>query len=674
MNWVGGSRSRLILRQERRKQKEYFEKKKLESKMNLLGLSSPKTSAVSLDLLNLYVVNQISTKKEKTENTRKPVHVDITRDAKIPVRRHNLELPMSPPRTQHKSNLDDLQNRLQKQVLDSRRQHLLEKVKYQHNLSQVTESACVDSSVEYEDNVARTFSSCPLSSSGFWPSNCTQPSEENFNMNLMGNISEQTYEGKMQNQPRKGFGQDPWNTKPPSQCIYRKSDKVPQELFEPLHRLAPMNSARKNPVIMTSSESENCEGIKEQIFDVVKETAKPKVPQDGSSCCFLSLFGDESQPIHNNSSTKHFNPFVDQNSTDIFFSVPNVVNQMTNKNYPYDTGEAYSAINSKRSSVDRHLEGIFTAPEQIFLKSDSAASASYKGTSGLNKTHLQFCHEGQHYFRTPEQKEKPANLGKIDTFAYHHDQQINLKENVQNYPRKNSDDNSVRETGWRQNQLFGLEETICCHSTCGQREGSQQDVEPPLSSESHSYSPRQAESSLSSIPDTSEEKDTAKRKEYLSEQSLKTRDANQFSASASTAATKSSHTRTVPPQPSSSSAREEANHLQEKDSPFCATEDENKTHTAPSEGSSSQQAVKREDVTLSTRREVWSQTECSVTEVEKADVATQCVTMRVCGCGGSLPPACSPGRVPPPSAAGGHKPPAPESLQPAGTGSAVIFF
>lgn len=34
--------------------------------MKLLGDSSPKSTAVSLDLLNLYVVNQISTKKDNT--------------------------------------------------------------------------------------------------------------------------------------------------------------------------------------------------------------------------------------------------------------------------------------------------------------------------------------------------------------------------------------------------------------------------------------------------------------------------------------------------------------------------------------------------------------------------------------------------------------------------------
>ncbi|XP_075347643.1 regulator of DNA class I crossover intermediates 1 [Mycteria americana] len=648
--------------------------------MKLLGVSSPKSSAVSLDLLNLYVVNQISSKKDNTENMRKPVHIDITEDVKMPVRRHNIELPMSPLRTQHTSNLDDIQNRLQKQVLDSRRQHLSEKVKYSHNLSQVTELMYADSSMEHEDNIARAFSACPLSSSVFWSSNCTQFSEENFNTNLMGNTWEQTYEEKLQNQPGNSSDQDPWITKLPSQCIFRKSDTMPEELFKPLHRLDYMNSARKNAVIMTSNESENSEGIKEPLFDVVKETAELKAPQDGSNCSFLALFEDESQPIHNNPSTKYFNPFVNQSSTAIFLIDPDDRNQMTNRNYPYDTREAYPAINAKKSSVDRHLEGIFTAPEQVLLKSDNASSASYKKTSGLHKTHLQDCHEGQHYFMPSENKGKPANLEKIETFAYHHDQRINLKENVQNYSRKKSDNESVKESAWRQNQLFGFEEFTTAQEkeykfgVSSNLHKMERDVESSLSSQSPSYSPRQTESCFSSSPDTSEEEDTAKKKEHLNEQSLKIDDANLISASANTEPPKASHTRTVPLQPSSILTSEAANHLQEKDSILCATEEENKNHTAPSEGGSLHQALKREHVTRSTTCDVWSQTESSVTEVEKVDVATQCGTMQVCSCGSSLPSARSPGGLPPPSTtgtAGGHKMPAREGLQPAGTGSAA---
>ncbi|XP_009461148.1 PREDICTED: uncharacterized protein C12orf40 homolog [Nipponia nippon] len=685
MNWVGGSRSRIILKQERRKQKEFFEKKKLKSKMKLLGVSSPKSSSVSLDLLNLYVVNQISTKKHNTGNMRKPVHIDITEDVKIPVRRHNIELPISPLRTQHTSNLDDIQNRLQKQVLDSRRQHLSEKVKYQRNLSQVTELMYADSSMEHEDNTARAFSACPSSASVFSSSNCTQLSEENFNTNLMGNTWEQTYEEKLQNQPGNSSDQDPWITQPPSQCIFRKSGTVLQELFKPLHRLDYMNSARKNPVIMTSNESENSEGIKEPLFDVVKEIAELKAPQDGSDCSFLALFEEESQPIHNNRSTKHFNPFVNRSSTAIFFIDPDDRNQMTNRNYPYDTREAYPAINAQKSSVDRHLKGIFTAPEQGLLKSNNASNASYKTTSRLHKTHLQDCHEGQHYFIPSENKEKPANLEQIETFPYHHDQQINLKENAQNYSKNSvfaslSDDEFVKESAWRQNQLFRFEEFTAVQEkeykfgVNSNLHEMEKDVESSLSSQSPSYSPRQTETCFSSSPDMSEEEDTAKKKEYLNERSLKIDDANLTSASASTEPPKTSQTRAVPLQPSSILTREAANHLQEKDSIFCATDEENKNHTAPPEGSSLQQALKREHVTGSTGCDAWSQTESSLTEVEKVDVATQCGTMQVCSCGSSLPSARSLGGLAPPSAAGtagGHKMPAHQTLQPAGTGSAA---
>ncbi|XP_068045818.1 regulator of DNA class I crossover intermediates 1 isoform X1 [Anomalospiza imberbis] len=548
----------------------------------------------------------------------------------------------------------------------------------------------VDSSMENEDNMARVFSACPLSSSGFQFSNCTQLSEENFNTNLMGNIWEQIYEKKLQNQPGNSFDQDPWNTKPPSQCIFRKSDTVPQELFKPFDsktfflsypcytslpnpRPDYMNSSRKKTVIIASNEPENCEGIKEPIFDVVKETAELK---DGSGCSFLALFEDESQPIHNNPSTKHINPFSNQSNNDIFFTVPDVQNQITNRNNSCDTRRVYPAINAKEDSVDRHLEGIFTAPEQVFLKSNNVSSTSYMETSALLKTHRQNCHEGQHYFMPCEKKEGRGNLEKNETFAYHHDQQNSLKENVQNYSRKKSDDKSVKETAWNQNHVFVFEEFTTAQEK-GYKFGlssylHEMDVESPLSSQSHSYSPRQTESYLSSSPDTSEEEDKAKKKEYLNEPSLKAHGANLFSASASREAPKSSHTQSVAMKPSSTFGRKEANNLQEKDSNFCVIEEENKTHTALSQGSS-HRAFKREHVTSSTRCDAWAQTEGSVT-VERVDVGTQCGTLRVCSCGGALPAARSPGEVSPPSTAGTageHGRPVRDVPPPAGSGSAA---
>ncbi|XP_070352049.1 regulator of DNA class I crossover intermediates 1-like isoform X4 [Equus asinus] len=113
MNWVGGSRTRVLIKQERRKQKEYFEKKRLKSKMKLRGVLSPvKNSAVSLDLLNLYMVNQISCQKKRPETVRKQIHVNMNRDIKMPLRKHDLELPMSPHLVPSNLCIDDMENNL----------------------------------------------------------------------------------------------------------------------------------------------------------------------------------------------------------------------------------------------------------------------------------------------------------------------------------------------------------------------------------------------------------------------------------------------------------------------------------------------------------------------------------------------------------------------------------
>ncbi|XP_053262133.1 uncharacterized protein C12orf40 homolog isoform X3 [Podarcis raffonei] len=139
MNWVGGSRKRIMLSKEKRKQKDFFEKEKLKSKMKLLGISPLKSSAVSLDLLNLCVVNQISTKKDCSENVRKAVHVDINRGVKFPLRRHNVELPESPQHRQSKPYQDDTEHRIQQEVLENRRKYLSEKQNIQ---SQPANTVC----------------------------------------------------------------------------------------------------------------------------------------------------------------------------------------------------------------------------------------------------------------------------------------------------------------------------------------------------------------------------------------------------------------------------------------------------------------------------------------------------------------------------------------------------
>ncbi|XP_048820787.1 uncharacterized protein LOC125702037 isoform X1 [Lagopus muta] len=272
----------------------------------------------------------------------------------------------------------------------------------------------------------------------------------------MGDPWEQTYEDKLKKQSRTISEQDPWISNPSGQCIFRKSDTEPQDLLTPSHRLDYMNSARKDPVIMASKESESTEGIKELLFGVMKETADLRVPQDETDCPFLALFGDESQPTYNKASTKHCHPFVNQNTAPVFLIDPGDRNQMTNRNCTYNSGEAHPAIHARKNSVDRHRKGLLTAPEQVLCENNSAPFANYKRNS-LHKTHLQGCHDGQLYLISPGSKEKPSTSEKSETYGYYRDQQINLKENMQNHSR-NKRDEPAKESVWKQNQLFELEE------------------------------------------------------------------------------------------------------------------------------------------------------------------------------------------------------------------------
>ncbi|KAL0962792.1 hypothetical protein UPYG_G00345510 [Umbra pygmaea] len=96
MNWVGGSRNRFMMRNDVKKQREFFEKKKIQRRIKTLGIATcpEEASGGSMDLVTLFIVNQIAAKKHSIDQ---PKMTRITHDrGPKTIRQRPLELPMSP--------------------------------------------------------------------------------------------------------------------------------------------------------------------------------------------------------------------------------------------------------------------------------------------------------------------------------------------------------------------------------------------------------------------------------------------------------------------------------------------------------------------------------------------------------------------------------------------------
>nr|XP_011720219.1 uncharacterized protein C12orf40 homolog isoform X2 [Macaca nemestrina] len=489
MNWVGGSRSRVLIKQERRKQKEYFEKHRLKSKMKSLGVLSPvKNSAVSLDILNLYMVNQISCKKKIPETVRKPTHVNMNRGIKMPLRKHNLELPISPHCVPSKLCLDDTETNINYQRLSSKED--LGPVQSQGMDSYST----LDPQFSKIENCSFT----PTSFSVELASN-RHISKLNFTPGIAPTPQKLAYEKKQNDQLNK------------SQDVLSPSHKTTQfgTLFERLNRsLGNRNLLTKCPTVIMDEDCRSMDEIGQSDYITEKHSIQHIWRKNGKK---VSNFLEDVNQSTPNFLSENSDSFVSQN----MINVLNIDQQKIKKTFnkcDYDSmGDICVATHSDKNHVtDRCIRNIFTVPELTFSNS-TLNKTSYPEKCQPNKKNqreynknerndLSTSFENDYYPSSSERKGKLEN-------DY---QERTPQKSIQKYPANSMGNIPSEELHYKQSWDFGLDEILMeeggiCSLKSRPTSTEKISLDSAQSSWSTSYSPRPTDSCFSSSSDVPSE-------------------------------------------------------------------------------------------------------------------------------------------------------------------------
>ncbi|XP_048199016.1 uncharacterized protein C12orf40 homolog [Perognathus longimembris pacificus] len=472
--------SRVLIKQDRRKQKEYFERNRLKSKMKLLGVLSPaQNSAVSLDLLNLYMVNQISCKKKVPETVKRPVHVNMNRDIKVPLRKHDLELPMSPDCTPSKLCLDDTEDNIHSQKLGSKDEH-----------DSVQLSQHIGSCSVFEPQFHRTENYSYPSPSFSAEVSCNRHSpRQTCTPRAAPNPWKAAYESTRNEQLNKVNCSHSLVSKlNDGEGVFHSSYKVTQfgTLFGQIQSLG--NEKFLTPAKTMSEDCRSMDTRRQADFIIKKQPVQDILGDNGKE--FSRFFADKTQPTHGFVSENQ-DSIVNQNIIDLLNIDQQRMKETFDKCGHDNLGDICAVIHSESHSIDGCIKGIFTVPEPAFI--------CYPETCQSSKNYQKEYSDEIDCVNTSFEKNcYSATSGKIGTLKNDHQEKMPQK-NTQNssgaFPSEDS-----------QSWAFGLGENLMDEGgTCSLQEKpvSTKKIcfDSSQSSLSASYSPRPTDSSFSSSSD-----------------------------------------------------------------------------------------------------------------------------------------------------------------------------
>uniref|UniRef100_G1PAW5 Regulator of DNA class I crossover intermediates 1 n=1 Tax=Myotis lucifugus TaxID=59463 RepID=G1PAW5_MYOLU len=509
-------RTRVLLKQEKRKQKEYFEKKRFKSKMKLLGVLSPvKNSTVSLDLLNLYVVNQISCQKKTPETMRKPIHVNMNRDIKMPLKKHDLELPMSPPCVPSKLCIDDLESSMHHQRLGSKEE--LGPVQ----LSQVMDSYRI---FEPQFNRVENCSFTPSSFSAELSSN-RNVTKQNFVPRIAPSPQKVAYEKKQNEQlSNVNYSHYLFSKLNESQDALSPSYKTAQigTLFERLSSPGNRNFLAGSPAIVMGEDCGSMDERRHSDFITEKQSVQHIWGENKEEVS--NFLEDVSQPTPS-LLPENFDSFINENAINLL----SIDQQRITKPFENCGYDSMGVTNSdKNHSSDRC---IFRNPGLNFSSSNfNKTSYSEKCQPKRNYQKEYNNNEGNNPSTSFEKNCYPASAEKKGKFEKDY-QKKKPQIEIQKYPVNNMKSIPLEKLNSKKSWDFGLSENLIEEGgTCsinGAPKSTKKNFnnnDSSQSSLSSSYSPRATDSCFSSSSEmpSDDEDQTLQKIEDSSRRSIKT--------------------------------------------------------------------------------------------------------------------------------------------------------